>query len=265
MSQLRRRSLRPTQRRAHVPYDGPHAHLWVDTDDGVRIAGTRIGSNDKVAVVMAHGFLGWRTKPKWRAMADALARRFTVLTFDLRGHGASGGLCSGGEHEYLDVHAVASHARARGFERVATVGSSLGAIAVLVEAATFRDVDAVVSISSPALWGASDLKAAKRATWLMSHPVGRAIAQNIFGTEIGGVWGDPPPPADLVAKIAPVPLWLVHGDDDHFFPPADAELLYARAGEPKRLSILPGFGHAEDGFTPAFARTLADGIEAMLV
>ena len=252
-------------KRARDAFEADHSHFWVDTDDGVRLSGTRIGSTKDIAVVMAHGFLGWRTKPKWRLMAESLAERFTVFTFDLRGHGTSGGRCSGGELEYLDVHAVVHHARARGFGTVATVGSSLGAVAVLAEAAAFKDVDAVVSISSPALWGASPLRAAKRATWMMSNAVGRSIAYRVFGTEIGGTWGDPPPPAEVVEKIAPIPLWIVHGDDDHYFAQTDAELLFSRAGEPKRISIIEGFGHAEDGFTPAFADDLAAGIDAMLV
>lgn len=244
-------------------YDLPHSQFWCDTDDGVRLAGSVLGSG-KVAVVIAHGFMGYRTKRPWRVLAETLSKRFTVLTFDLRGHGQSGGHCSGGEHESLDVHAIVRFARSRGAARVVTVGASLGGIAVVGEAAAFGDPDAVVAISTPAFWGTSTSKAVRRATWLFTTRSGRAIAGRIMGTRIDLAWENPAPPAEVVGRIAPIPLLIVHGSDDHFFPPDDARALYERAGEPKRLLILDGFGHAEDGFTPAFAEQLGEEIDALL-
>ena len=51
---------------------------------------------------------------------------------------------------------------------------------------------------------------------------------------------------ELAARIAPVPLLVVHGDADHYFPVEHAEHLFAAAGEPKELWLEPGFGHAEN-------------------
>lgn len=230
----------------------------------MRISGALLGTGTgDTAVVLAHGFLGHREKPAIRLVAEHLAGRFGVLVFDLRGHGRSGGACTGGENEAFDVHAVVAHARRCGFRKVVTVGGSLGGIAVLREAAMFHDSDAVVGISSPARWNASESAAVKRASWLFVSPIGRAFARRILGTRIRPA-GDPEEPADLVGRISPTPLLLIHGTDDHFFPPADAELLYRRAGAPKNLLLIPGFGHAEDGFTPQFAVRLGDEIERLL-
>ena len=55
----------------------------------------------------------------------------------------------------------------------------------------------------------------------------------------------PMPPAEAAAKIAPVPLLIVHGDQDIYFPPEHARQLYQAAREPKELWLLPGMGHAE--------------------
>jgi fermentation-respiration switch protein FrsA (DUF1100 family) len=60
------------------------------------------------------------------------------------------------------------------------------------------------------------------------------------------------------------PILIVHGADDHFFPPDQAQALYDQAPEPKRLLILERFGHAEDGFTDAFATQLVGEIEGLL-
>lgn len=244
----------------------PHSHFWCDTEDGVRLAGSLLGDRrEGAAVVFAHGFMGYRSKPGIRVLTEALAQRFAVFVFDLRGHGQSHGFCTGGDLEMHDVHAVVQHARARGFERVVTVGGSLGGIAVLRAAAHYQDVDAVVSISAPALWGVSESAAVRRATWLFTTRLGRGIAYRMLGTRIS-LSLDPTAeaPADVISRIAPAPVLIVHGDDDHFFSLDQAKLLHERAGEPKRLWVIPGFGHAEDGFNPEFARRLGDEIEALL-
>ncbi len=55
----------------------------------------------------------------------------------------------------------------------------------------------------------------------------------------------PVPPAEAAALISPVPLLIVHGDQDPYFPPEHARQLYIAAREPKELWLLPGMGHAE--------------------
>ena len=54
----------------------------------------------------------------------------------------------------------------------------------------------------------------------------------------------------MAARISPVPLLIVHGDRDHYFPVEHAEALYAAAREPKELWLVEGFGHAESAATP---------------
>ena len=62
----------------------------------------------------------------------------------------------------------------------------------------------------------------------------------------------------MIGKIAPTPVVIVHGADDRLFPVAHARRLYDAAAEPKRLLIGEGFGHAEEGLTPAFALQVVD-------
>ena len=250
--------------RSRDAYRSPHSHVWFDTSDGMRLAGTLLpDAGGETAVVVVHGFNGYRTKPKIRVLAEGLARRFPVLVFDLRGHGQSQGWCTGGELETLDVHAAVEFMRRRGYRRVVTVGASLGGIAVICAAGAEGDADAVVAISTPARWGTSDTKAVRRMTWVFTHSIGRSMFRRLFGTRINLNWGNPAPPLEAVATIK-APLLIVHGADDHFFPASDAEALYERAPDPKRLVIIERFGHAEDGFTEAFAADLAEEIAGLL-
>lgn len=51
-------------------------------------------------------------------------------------------------------------------------------------------------------------------------------------------------PLAAIGKVAPVPLLLVHGEQDHIVPPAHSERLYAAAREPKELWRVEG-GHIQ--------------------
>jgi pimeloyl-ACP methyl ester carboxylesterase len=52
-------------------------------------------------------------------------------------------------------------------------------------------------------------------------------------------------PADVVERIAPRPLLLVHGQDNRLHSVDESHDLYARAHEPKRLVLLEGSGHTD--------------------
>ena len=87
----------------------------------------------------------------------------------------------------------------------------------------------------------------RRVHWAVERRLGRLFASKMLNTRISsGRWDPVPvPPADAAAKIAPIPLLIVHGDQDSFFPVEHATQLYEAANEPKELWIVPGFGHAE--------------------
>jgi uncharacterized protein len=52
-------------------------------------------------------------------------------------------------------------------------------------------------------------------------------------------------PEWVVDKIAPRPVLFITTSDDRLVPPAESEEMYHRAGEPKKLVVLSGWGHYE--------------------
>jgi fermentation-respiration switch protein FrsA (DUF1100 family) len=48
---------------------------------------------------------------------------------------------------------------------------------------------------------------------------------------------------DYVSRVSPVPLLVVHGDEDETVPVEQGRMLYDAAGEPRELVILPGGKH----------------------
>jgi pimeloyl-ACP methyl ester carboxylesterase len=233
----------------------PARAFEVRSSDGIALRGHRL-EGGPVALVFCHGFLGWHRKPRLVRFQEELAANFTVYAFDFRGHGESGGESTFGGKEIADVEAVIDLARADGCERVITFGASMGGIAVIRHAALLGGVDGVVAVSTPATWSGHDSEAIRKAVWLTSTPSGRWLLRS-SGVRVAREWGRFEPPLEVVDRISPIPLLLVHGRDDHFFDEEQAWALYRGAGEPKRLLLASRFGHAEDGFTPAFARQVA--------
>ena len=206
-----------------------------------------------LGIVVAHGFtLNWQRPAVWK-VATRLAGFGGVISFDFRGHGRSGGASTLGDREIQDVDVAVAYARELGYDQIATVGFSMGASAVLRHAGLIGGVDAVVSVSGPGRWYYRGTKPMRRVHFAVEHRVGRLIARSYLNTRIStGRWDVVPvPPTDAAARITPVPLLIVHGDQDTFFPVDHAEELYAAAREPKELWIVPGFGHAESGSRPA--------------
>jgi pimeloyl-ACP methyl ester carboxylesterase len=219
------------------------------TQDGVPIDAIHLAGPKDLAIIVAHGFtLSWQHPAVWR-VANQFNRAAGVITFDFRGHGRSGGLSTLGDLEIKDLDVAVTYARQLGYTRVATVGFSMGASIVLRHAGLIGGVDAVVSVSGPGRWYYRGTKRMRQVHLLVEHRLGRAISRRMLKTRISpeGWRLVPLPPAEAAALISPVPLLIVHGDQDRFFPPEHARQLYLAAREPRELWLLPGMGHAESG------------------
>ncbi len=59
------------------------------------------------------------------------------------------------------------------------------------------------------------------------------------------------------AGVAPRPILFITTDNDRLVPPEESEHLYTRAGAPKKLVVLKGYGHYEVYVEPAFSEVMA--------
>jgi pimeloyl-ACP methyl ester carboxylesterase len=246
---------------------GPGEALSVTTEDGVRLGGARLaGPPEPVAsIVLVHGFSQSSRTPRVHAFAHLLARRAEVIVPDLRGHGTSGGLCTLGHYEPLDV-AAAVAAASPGLP-VVTVGISLGGAAVLLHGrgrAGGPDgrVAGVVSVSAPAWAGAWDTTATNRIRRYATSRAGRQIMARLIGTRVAAQCVPVPEPYDRAAAISPAFVLVVTTERDHYFGPEHPETIFRWAEEPKDLWTLPGPGHGSELLTPELADRLLEHVEA---
>ena len=67
-------------------------------------------------------------------------------------------------------------------------------------------------------------------------------------------------PEWVVDKIAPRAVMFITSDQDRLVPPEESMHLYERAGEPRKLVTLKGYGHYEVYSEPAFSEVMRETI-----
>lgn len=229
------------------------APVRLTTSDGVTLVADFLDSgHGGLSAVICHGFTGSARTPAVRAISNRIAAAgVTVLALDLRGHGRSGGLGTAGDLEVHDVAAAVRWLRSRGAGRVAILGWSMGGSVVLRYAGLGGDADAVVSVSSPGAWFERGTRSMRLVHWMCETRSGRLATRVVRRTRLSsGGWSVvPESPSEVAGRIAPTPLLIVHGDEDHYFPMRHVDLL-AAAAPTAELWVEEGMGHAETATSP---------------
>lgn len=221
--------------------------VGLTTDDGVPIAALHWDTGAReIGCVVAHGFTGSSRNPNVVRICRGLtAAGFGVLAPDFRGHGGSGGHGTAGDEEIREVAAAVAWLRGAGYRRVVILGWSMGGSAVLRHAGLGGDADAVVSVSAPGQWFERGTPSMRFVHWMFESRSGRLATRTLRGTRLAedGWAVVPESPAEVAGAIA-VPLLLIHGDSDHYFPLRHIEALAAAAPRAD-VWIERGMGHAE--------------------
>ncbi len=215
-------------------------------DDGPTLHGWYLRPPDpRDAIVIGHGFA--MSRHELLDLAQGLrARGHAVLLFDFRAHGASeGDRSTFGYREADDLGAAVTFLAARpelAGRRLGVAGISMGAAAAILVAARDRRIAAVCADSAFATLrgvAVSGLRLFYRLPAIPFAPLTVRFGELLTGASIGATR-----PIDAIAALAPRPVLIVHNAEDWLIPVADAHALYAAAGGPKELWIVPDAGHA---------------------
>jgi pimeloyl-ACP methyl ester carboxylesterase len=213
------------------------------TPDGVKLRYTLRSRGHRRIVLVVPGIFMHRESREHTLLAARLLETADVATLDVRGHGDSEGAFTWGRREPDDVAAVAGRLRAD-YPKVGGLGFSFGGYHTAVAAAQARPFDAVALVAAPRNLFILDHNFLTGGLWrsipIMLRRSRRFVRLSpwAFRTRAGA--------ARLAHRISPTPLLVVHGSDDWLIPPKHARTLFARAGEPKSLLLLPGALHAEN-------------------
>ena len=212
---------------------------------GVQIAGRFFPGASRATIVLSHGYGGGQDE--MLPYANFLHRAgYSVFTYDMRNRGGSGGdAITLGALEQEDLLSVVDYLAARPDvdpERIGAFGGSLGASTSILAAARDQRIKAVVT-DGPFADVASVVDTGFTAYIGLPafpfSPVTVRIAEWRTGQRVADVR-----PVTVVGRISPRALLLIHGREDVALPPVNSERLYAAAGEPKELWLVPGTGHS---------------------
>jgi len=217
----------------------PFENVRLETSDGIELHGWYIpavagaagvagvagvagdaGDGGAPTVLFCHGNAG-NISHRLERLDFLRALGFSVLLFDYRGYGQSGGTPSE-EGTYRDARAAWDYlTRERGLRpsRIVVFGESLGGA---VAAQLASNVDAAALITFSAFTSAPDV--ASRHYWYL--PV-KLLARFRYAT------------ADHVAKVRS-PTLVIHPRDDEIVPFSHGEEIFRRAAGPKQFLAVPG-------------------------
>jgi len=210
----------------------------------VRLVGRFFPGHNHATIILSHGF--GPDQDQMLPWADFLHRAgFSVLTFDMRARGGSGGAAvTLGALEQYDLLGAVDYVASRhdvDRRRIGALGLSLGAAVTIMAAARDRRIRAVVDDSSFADARSAIASAFGAFTHLPSVPFALptvAIAEWRAGVSLAMVR-----PVAVVGRISPRPILIIHGLADTFIPPVNSRRIYAAAGQPKAVWWVPGAGH----------------------
>jgi fermentation-respiration switch protein FrsA (DUF1100 family) len=213
--------------------------------DGLHLGGWFVpaASPQRGTVIFCHGHNG-SLDPDLKYVPAFRRHGFSVLQFDFRAHGRSeGSRVSMGTLERLDLLGAIDYLRARGIERVGVLGFSMGAAVAIYTAARCPAIAALASDGGfPSLQPtlAAGLRQRGIPAWLAQ--VLTPLAVRFAGWRLGSSLPDTDP-IRWIADISPRPVFFVHAGRDAYVSLAEIEGLYAAAGDPKQLWIVPEAEH----------------------
>ncbi|MBI5033015.1 MAG: alpha/beta fold hydrolase [Chloroflexi bacterium] len=239
--------IHPPHRRAEtspVNYQLDYEIISFTACDGFTLRGWFIPTpNPQGTIVVCHGYTG-ECSPDLEYAPLFHQYHYNTLYFDFRGHGMSdGNYTSLVYYERRDLLAALDFLRVRGIERVGLYGMSMGGAIALATASLSPMVVGVLSDCAFAeLCHIVRHNVEKRHVprilagsigWLVVAIAGIRLRANLFSAD----------PIRWVGRIAPRPLLLMQAANDDDVPIAESQSLFAAAGEPKELWLVPNATH----------------------
>lgn len=230
-------------------------------NEGERLAGM-LHLPDKLpapAIILCHGFTGNRVESHRlfvHAARTLCKEGFIAFRFDFRGSGESEGLFQSTtiSREISDLKAALntlSQRREVISDRIGVIGLSLGGAVALLTASRDERIKAICLWSTPAdLKDLSTHIAVQDILGIRKRSIKELMEMEYLdlpsGDRIGREFILDALKHDILAavkKISPRPLLIIHGTKDELVPKSHAEMLFERAGNPKRIIFIEGADH----------------------
>lgn len=218
------------------------------TTDKVQLSGWIFPGISNKAVILVHGLGQNRLDVNYGTTAltkDLLENGYTVLVFDLRGHGNSAQTRLGyGFLESRDVIAAVNVLESKNFlpQRIGIIGSSMGAVATLHAAPELQSVGAIILDSS-----AYDMKKVIAEKLVSDKHVPRIVHPGVFfmAEHVFGIPLTDGMPASSLDQTPERAYLFLHGEKDTSIDVENSKQLVTRANMLSSLVIFKNAAHIQ--------------------
>lgn len=223
----------------------PREDVFIRTPDGVKLHGWLLRPKGEPlgTVLFLHGNAE-NVSTHVNSVLWLVLSGYRVVLFDYRGYGKSEGTAT---MDGVHTDALAAIDAVFGMagvdrDRVAVLGQSLGgAVAVYAVANSPHKARIRGLVVDSAFSGYREIAREKLAEVALIRHLRSPLSRLVTDRYSPRLW---------IGRVAPIPVLIIHGDADPVVPSAHGERLYALAGEPKALWIVPGAGHIESFAAP---------------
>jgi pimeloyl-ACP methyl ester carboxylesterase len=237
-----------------MPYEDIVLEAW----DGVKLRGWYIHSEEaKGTIICLHGYPA--NKSDILPVVTFLYPDFSLLLFDFRAHGRSGGkITYFGLKESMDVEAAIRFMKSKEElkeKKTGVWGYSMGGAVGIIASARYGGIDALVTDSAFANFPE-----------MVTHYYGNfgplkyvfSSLSIMLGRYVLGFDFFENSPENFIAEIKS-PVFLIHSKQDEFVPYEHAERLFRKAPEPKKLWAVEGTHTGLDrAFTDEYQSAVKD-------
>ncbi len=212
-------------------------NIWFKASDGVNLHGWFFsgGPNAKGTVLVLHGNAE-NLSTHVNSVLWLVKEEFNLFIFDYRGYGKSEG-----SPEIKGVHLDAEAALETllsmprtGGKKIVVLGQSLGGAIAVHTTATSPYKDRIAALVIDSAFSSYRLIAREKLsqfyiTWPLQYPLSFLVSDSYS-------------PIRWIRKVSPVPLLIIHGEQDTVVPVHHGQILYDEALQPKTLwrSSVPG-------------------------
>jgi len=216
--------------------------VFVKTEDNINIAINHYDSGRDEVLIIAHGWYMCKDTHAFLRMSEDFFKSYDVITMDFRGHGKSSGWYTFTSNEHKDIKAVVKYAREK-YSKIAILGFSLGGALAIIHAATYKDINCLITVSTP-----TDFDKIENLCW---QPEAFITAFQQFDNRInrnirlGSPFLYKIRPIDIVQDISPTPILFLAGGKGPTFHPWHAEKLHEKVKQCKSIEIFENDFHAE--------------------
>ena len=227
-------------------YSLPFEDVMIRSDDGLKLVGWFVPSQNGAVIMMQHGYKS--TRKELLNEAEMMYRHgYGILLTTVRAHVYSEGeLITFGMNEVDDLDAWYEYLLTRGDidpDRIGILGNSFGGMLAIQYAAQNENIKGVVANCAFSSLNDTVSTSVEYFTDLPSFPFAPLIV--FWAERETGFKTDDIDTTQWIAQISPRPVFLMQGGADVVISAESGQRLYDAAGEPKELWFDPELGHVE--------------------